>query len=112
MRWGPIGRPPAARAAVPPRRAPPAVPPRGSAGRRSGCSQLVDRRDLDEELLRPRLLELHVRDAFGALSGHRGDAALAEVGVADAVPRRQLQVAVIADLAGDAVGPLGLRPLL
>jgi hypothetical protein len=47
-----------------------------------------------------------VRDALGALARHHVDAALAEVVVADAVAGRELEIAVVAHLRGDAVGEL------
>src|SRR3954468_12444017 len=72
-------------------------------------SQLFYGRDLDEELLRSHLLELHVCDAFGTDPGDVGHPAVAEVGVTDAISRHELQVAVVAHLTGHPVGPLGLR---
>src|SRR5690606_31233834 len=82
------------------------VAPRGGSAARS---DLLDRRDLDEQLLGTRLLEAHVRDALGALPRHGVDRALAEVVVTDAVAGGELEVAVVAHLACDAVRELGER---
>src|SRR3954454_12257931 len=75
----------------------------------SSLSDLLDRRDLDQQALAARAVELHLGDPLRALAGDRHDAAVTEVGVPDAVPRGEREVAVVAHLAGDLVGPLGLR---
>src|SRR5690606_40243439 len=67
--------------------------------RAAARSDLADRRDLDQELLAPGGVELHVRDALGALAGHLFDTALAEVVVVDAVARGELHIAVVTHLA-------------
>src|SRR5690606_11485324 len=67
-------------------------------------SDLADRRDLDQELLAPGGVELHVRDALGALAGHLFDTALAEVVVVDAVARGELHIAVVTHLARHGIG--------
>src|SRR5690606_32780592 len=66
-------------------------------------SELVDRRDLDQQFLLSCRVEAHVRDALGAFTRDGLHAALAEIVVADAVARGQLEVAVVTDLAGDLV---------
>ena len=71
-----------------PARAAPPVHPGGSLTHRfrvRRTSELLDRRDLDQQLLRSGLLELNVRDTLRALARHGRDPTVAEVGVADAV---------------------------
>src|SRR4051794_2954060 len=46
-------------------------------------SQFLDGSDLDQELLRPGRVELHMGDTLGALPRHLHDASVAEVGVTD-----------------------------
>src|SRR5688572_10453564 len=69
-------------------------------------SELLDRRDLDQQLLGSRLVESHVRDAFRTLAGDGIHSSFTEVVVTDAVPRRQHHVAVVADLRGNSVREL------
>src|SRR5699024_10951746 len=57
-----------------------------------------------QELLAPGGVELHVRDALGALAGHLLDTALTEVVVVDAIARGELHVAVVTPLACHGVG--------
>src|SRR5690606_4626311 len=76
------------------------------AGVPRGASELLDRGDLDEELLQPCRIEPHMRDALGAFSGDGVYSPLAEVIVADAVSCGELELSVVAHLACDLVGEL------
>src|SRR4051812_29815864 len=61
---------------------------RVSTGSTNGCLELLNGRDLDQQALAARDVELHLGDALGALARDGGDAALAEVVVTDAVADR------------------------
>ena len=76
----------------------------------AAVSELLDRRDLDQQLLRTRRVEAHVRDALRALAGDGIHSSFAEVVVTDAVTRREHHVAVVAHLRRDAVRELLDRP--
>src|SRR5690606_8343248 len=66
--------------------------------RRHPGLQLLDRGDLDEELLLPRGVEPDVRDPLRALTGDGVHPALAEVVVPDAISGGEFQIAVVANL--------------
>src|SRR5699024_3251759 len=89
-----------------------AQPTCDAASRRPRTSELLDRRHLDQQLLRPDRVEPHVVDALRALPVHHVVGALAEVVMADAVAARQLEVAVVAHTPRHQVGELSESRLL